>query len=842
MVSNDANGIRLRKNIVPLNYHLLIKPDMSKDVFYGTAEIEIVSQRSANTIELNALELEIESVKVLCGSKEQQPEFALNKRLQKLVIKLKKSVSGKVLIKIEYKGINNDKMYGFYRSTYTNNGKEYKLLTTQFEPTSARAMFPCFDEPSFKATFDVEVLIDKKLEAISNMPVKSEKIEGGLKRVTFERTPKMSTYLLYLGVGDFERTTSHLGKLKVSVVTVPGRKSMTAIPLEYGKRFIKFYEEYFGIKFPLPKMDFIAIPDFAAGAMENWGAITFREIDLLADKDTSLANRQNIAITVSHELAHQWFGDLVTMAWWDDLWLNESFATFMSYKASNAEYPEFKLDIQYFQDVINSGLVADELVNTHPINVKVENPDQINGIFDNISYEKGGSILYMLENYVGAKAFRNGLHAYLKKHAYSNAVKSDLWNAIQAASGNRKIAGMMADWITKPGHPIVEVRMDGDDAMVRQRRFTINSEMSDTWRIPINYASEKGKGSYMLEESTGSIRNVGRWVKVNYGQAGLYRVDYGDSLLNELGRLVECGELGELDAFGLENDLFVLARSGRIKLSRYLSFIDTYYKNFPGKSSEHYLSLSSISSHLGWLFSMGYDYSISREIKEASEKFHVQLLGDVGFEKRQGEPATSTLLRSYTLSSLGMLSYRPVVDWAMMQFDKITKGHAVDSNVRSAVYATVAWNSGIGVMQKFIEMYKRERVPDEQIRLLSALARFRGAKAALKVLAFSKSKFVKLQDSFRLPVLLLGNPETKSAALEWCFANWQKLMRDYPSSANKLGRFVSSMSSFSDARTMRRIAAFFSKPRNNREDIKREVKKTIERLNANIRFVKMNSE
>ncbi|MEM0144021.1 MAG: M1 family metallopeptidase, partial [Candidatus Parvarchaeum sp.] len=364
----DAGANRLSGAVKPISYKLFFDTDFKNFVYDGMEEIEIMISKPSSSIKINSNRIKFKDVKIVSNGIQQDCKIKTYKKNKTATLSFDKAVSGKATLLIAFSGTNNEDMYGFYKSEYTGQkGTKEFILASQFEAADARAAFPCFDEPEFKATFDVTMEIPKDMRAISNMPIESEKIKNDRKTVKFLRTPKMSSYLLFLGVGKFDSVSTSLGKLKISVLATPGKKQLCYLALGYAKKFVAFYENYFGIKYPLPKLDLIAIPDFAAGAMENWGAITFRETAMLGtEKGSAVSYKQQIAETVAHELAHQWFGDLVTMEWWNDLWLNESFATYMSFKAMEAVFPEWQMDVQYFDEVIATAFSADSLINTHP--------------------------------------------------------------------------------------------------------------------------------------------------------------------------------------------------------------------------------------------------------------------------------------------------------------------------------------------------------------------------------------------------------------------------------------------------------------------------------------------
>ena len=474
--------------IIPVNYELQFEPLFHNFTFNAMEIITISLSKATDLIILDAAELKIKKCHVEQGTKIITANASLNEKNERLTIKLSKKIKGKAKLCIRFTGVLNDRLLGFYKSQYKDNkGKTKYLATTQFEAADARRAFPCWDEPAVKATFDVSLLVDRHHDAISNMPVISKKNVDSKILYKFGRTPIMSTYLLYLGVGEFEYLHGRLRNIKIRIVTTKGNKNKGKLSLDFTKKFLSEYEKYFGIKYPLPKLDMIAIPDFAAGAMENWGAITFREAILLYDpKTSSTRTKQYIAEVISHEIAHQWFGNLVTMKWWNDLWLNESFATFMATKIVDKFYPEWDLWDQFLDDAMLQAMSLDSLRNSHPINVDVKHPAQIREIFDVISYDKGGNVLRMLENYVGIENFRKGLKHYLTSHKFSNAEGQDLWNSIGKIS-HKPVSSMMKTWIDQVGYPVVDVKRENSKISLTQRRFLSDGSKlaKGKWAIPI---------------------------------------------------------------------------------------------------------------------------------------------------------------------------------------------------------------------------------------------------------------------------------------------------------------------------------------------------------------------
>jgi len=826
----------LGANILPSHYDLLFEPDFKTFTFKGTAYIVVSIKEPTRIIKLHAKELIIKSAGIRQTDLHLPAKTNYNVKKEELTLTFPQAVYGTAQIHLQFTGTHNEGMYGFYRSSYQHKGKTKYLLTSQFEPANARAAFPCFDEPAFKATFDVSLIVDRRLSALSNMPIKKEsKLSSQRKQVSFYTSPRMSTYLLYLGLGNFKSIQTEHRNVLIRVCTVPEKINLGHLALDYTQRFLAFFETYFRINYPLPKLDIIAIPDFAAGAMENWGAITFREIALLGNEKTSVAVKQNIAITVAHELAHQWFGNLVTMQWWDDLWLNESFATFMSYKAVNAVFPEWDLPLQYFEDTIADALSADEIEATHPINVHVDTPGEIDEIFDNISYDKGGSVLHMLEDAVGENAFRSGLTAYLRKHAYHNATKLDLWKAIQAAKKEKFVSTMVHGWITQSGYPLVNVQKKRKNYHLSQQRFSLlGKKHAEKWIIPIRYGTDDHRaGTVILRRRKAILRSSANWLKINFCQPGFYRVKYDPALLTQLGTALVQSKLSSLDGAGIENDLFSLMFSGHYPLVDYLEFIERYCL-----AAEYPLN-SSISGHLGWLLRLTKESSSELIVKEASLLFHLEQLKKVGWERQRNEKNTATLLRSMVISNLGLAGHQPTLDRGKQLFRQIRRGKAVDPNLKSTIYVLAARQGDEQMFSYFAQRYKKETLPEESRRLLRALGMFPSPALVHRALAYSLST-VRLQDSFIIPFVISLNPGMDELLWSWTKKHWPQFMKKFASGTHMLASFVKTMSSSSEKALGDDIARFFAQKKNQRDDVRLVVQQVLEHIEINQRFVGRN--
>ncbi len=842
---------RLDENITPLNYNLIFKPDFKTFTFLGDEQISINLSDKTDKIRLNSKEIEITKALLIKDNKEFKVTYKVDKLDETVTFKLPKKMIGLVKLILNFKGKNNDQMYGFYKSSYIEKGKEKYLLSSQFEPSDARAAFPCFDEPNFKATFDISFIINQSLEAVSNMPIKSSiKRSKGMKLVTFKTTPLMSTYLVYLGVGDFESVSGKVGNLPLRVLTIPGKKVYAKLALEYTKKFLSFYFKYFNIDYPLPKMDLIAVPDFSAGAMENWGAITFRDTAIFATNKSSSITKERVSITIAHELAHQWFGDLVTMKWWDDLWLNESFATFMSYKAVDATLPDIGVKYQFYENEIKDALFYDQLKNTHPISVKVESPAKINSIFDVISYEKGSSVLSMIEDYLGAETFRQGLIEYINSHIYSNTTKEDLWYSLDKAAKDRHInsdvKGMIKNWITKGGYPLVMVSKNKNLVKLEQKRFLLDNDKSTNikWDIPIRYnlIGDKSIKYKMLKDRVDKIEDVkGKPFKLNYQQKGIYRVMYDKPSLEAICEEIKSGKLNGIDEWGIVNDLYNFVRSGNITLDYYFELIKKYLYNVS------YPANNLLLDSLNVINTLAYKDKGNKKIEEIMlwylEKQYKKYNWD--FVPKND---TDDIFRLNVLYNLGLLGYKPIVKKARDLFKNIK---SVSPTLTSAVYSIIALNGGETEFKQLMELYKKEMVQEESLKLLISLGLFKNEKIDKEALDFSFSKNVKLQNSYVIPSIMsgniasntvkhfIGNPYGKKVVWEWIKDNWSKIEKVYSPNSSFRTSLFKNLELVSDPVILKDVEDFFrvNKPS---EVIALQVAKSMELMRININFIKRN--
>ena len=758
-----------------------------------------------------------------------------NEKKEELEIKLSEKVKGEITIDLKFQGILNDRLLGFYRSQYTQNGKTKYLATTQFEAADARRAFPCWDEPEAKATFDISIIADNKFTAISNMPIKSKKKIKSKTVYNFSKTPVVSTYLIYLGVGEFEYLTGKVGKIQIRVITTKGNKSKGRFSLDLGKKLLVSYEKYFGIKYPLPKLDLIAVPDFAAGAMENWGAITFRETILLYDpKTSSTRTKQFIAEVISHEIAHMWFGNLVTMKWWNDLWLNESFATFMATKFVDKFYPEWNLWDQFIEDAMNDAMGLDALKTTHPIDVKVNSPAEIREIFDVISYDKGGCVLRMLENYVGETNFRAGLKKYLSSFKYANAQGQDLWDAIGKAS-KMPVSDMVNSWLKQPGFPQVEITQNNNSLLLKQSRFLMESTpktQKGLWNIPITYGLGKEAKTILLTKKSTTVKSPsGPGFVANLGRTGFYRVKYDDGILLDLKMLVDQKQIPHVDRWAIQNDLFALCVAGKEDIRNYLDFSDAYF------DEDSYLPQTNVANNLNFLSLLTFFEDFSDEIHEYTINYFRKILSNLGWEKQKSDRHTDAFLRGFSIFALGKLGDESILEKANLKFKAFLKNPStLHPDIREPVFSLVAWTGNSKTHSQFVTLYKNAKTMEEKLRFLGALCYFRDEKLLLKTLQFSQTSEVRSQN-MQLPIMrIAANPYGKKILWPWLKKNWVKMGKKVGYGNPLFNRIVASIALIADDSMESEIKAFFKK--NSTPGTERTQSQTLERIRIHSKFLR----
>jgi len=677
--------------------------------------------------------------------------------------------SGKVLeiqtgkfsgpLEIEFSSKVSDNFTGLYKASY---GDGY-ILTTHLEAVQARKVLPCMDHPAFKAVFKVRVRTDLNLSVISNMPIESETKEGDKKTVAFKKTPKMSTYLLYLGIGKFVQEKGRHGgtELYAAYADRPTGKINTEFSFDATRKVLDYYESYFGIPFQLPKLHNVAVPEFAYGAMENWGAITYREILLHVDKDTSVRARKSVAHVIAHEIAHMWFGDLVTMKWWDDLWLNESFATFMDFKSTDRAYPDWKVWQDFVRTSTSGAMGRDALTKTHPIMAKVHDPEEIEELFDEISYGKGASILRMIEAYIGSENFKKGVSAYLQKFRYSNASGHVLWSSLQEASGT-DVSRIMEGWISQEGFPVVKASLADGKLTLEQERFLLTGGTSkQTWPIPVTMNVDGKTQSLLLDKKKAEVNlpTTPRSLKLNVDQTGFYVVQYnGKELLD----LVWKSGLSPLDRWGLISDAKAFLLSGRTSFKEYLKLVEKC------QNEEEYLPAVEVSDQLSFLYQIA-----PSKLIETSRKFHSAGLRI--FESKKDD--NSTTLKGIIAARLTLLDDA----YAKKAGSKLNDLANVEPDMKRSVVMGYARSSND--YDGLIGKYTKSTTDEERLRYLEGLASFKNPELVAKTLDFALSGKVKRQDIRNVILYATANPDAKTAIWQWFKNNMAKLEAMYSGTA-----------------------------------------------------------
>ena len=534
-MSTEAD-FRLPRTVIPRHYRVELEPDLEAFTFEGSEVVDVDVREPTDRVVLNALELDIHSAEMVhpASGRRLPASVSYDVGRERAILELAEPAEmGSWQLRTAFRGILNDELVGFYRTKYTDaTGTEKVIATSQFESTHARRALPCWDEPDLKATFGITLVAPEHLTAISNQPERSRvSREEGRVAVTFEDTMVMSTYLLAFVVGELEATEPvAVDGIPVRIVHVPGKGHLTTFATEAAVHGLQYLADYYGIPYPGDKLDMIAVPDFAWGAMENLGAIIYRESDLLVDPGSATqAEIERVAGVVNHELAHMWFGDLVTMRWWDGVWLNEAFATFMEVKCTDHFRPEWHSWL-YFGGDRNAAMEIDALSTTRPVEFPVAAPHEADAMFDLLTYEKGSSVLRMLEQYLGENVFREGIRAYLRKHAYANTVTDDLWDALEAASGE-PVGTIMHQWIYQGGLPDIHVTRAGGRYLLQQYQFRYLGDADGRWKVPLLYRSG-GEDRRLLLDEVAEVADGGPIV-VNAGGHGFYRVRYNHELLEE---------------------------------------------------------------------------------------------------------------------------------------------------------------------------------------------------------------------------------------------------------------------------------------------------------------------
>lgn len=805
---------KLYETIKPINYTLDLTPDISTFIFTGKETVTFTIDAANKELVWHGDKLKVESA-TLDG---QSATVAYDKEEQTITFTFKNEIeAGEHTLEIDFEGEINDSLHGWYRSQYKDGDETKWLAVTQLEATAAREAFVCIDEPAAKATFNVTLNVDPGHTAISNGEIVKSDTTDGVKTVKFAQTPIMSTYLLAFLVGEFEcvETTNDEGVV-VRVYTTVGKKEQGQFALDVAAKTLSFYKDYFGIEYPLKKLDMIAVPDFAAGAMENWGAVTYRETAILVDeKNSSLATKQWTAMVVAHELAHQWFGNLVTMGWWTDLWLNEGFASWVEYLAVDHLFPEWNMWTQFVTDDYNHARDLDALDNTHPIVVEVHHPREIDTIFDAISYQKGASVIRMLHAYLGEADFKKGLHDYLVKYSYSNAATADLWAALEVASG-KPVSKIMDAWTSQPGHPVVNFEFGDNKTTITQSRYFADTRAKDegaVWPIPLDIEN----GPLMVDANLVLRLTPENDFKPNQGQTGFYVVGYTEEWLKNLAPKLSSKDFPVVDKFGVLSDTFDLIKAGKLTSVAGLGLVANLQTE------------TDMAVWDGMLDGLGSIMGISDdEAMDQLEKFGSWLakprFDQLGWEPKKGESHFDALLRPRLIGLVGRDD-----EATLAKARTLFEDGDIHADLRGAVYSLVARNGDEALYEKFYSMYKQTEDQEEQGRITRAMAQFKQPELATRTLKFGLSDEVRAADSIRPVLGVVMNRYTNEIGWKFIQDNWDTIVKRYGQGGHLLTYFVDVIGgTFCTTDKAAEVKEFFdSHPYTG---IERNVKQVIERI------------
>jgi aminopeptidase N len=720
----DRTAGRLPKTVVPQAYQIDIVPDLQKLTLAGHETVRVDVRQPGDTITLNQIGLKLNRVVLDDGN---TASVTNDDKLQQATLHFAKPIAaGTHTLTIDYTGTIPNTPAGIYYDDYkTPAGAQQRMLVTQFEVADARRMFPGWDEPAFKATFQLSAVVPQNLTAISNMPATATTPAGnGLKKVQFAASPRMSTYLLALIAGDMAAVRGRAGNADLAVWAPTGEEKQGDYALSVESHVLPYYNDYFGVAFPLPKLDLIAIPgNFEAGAMENWGAITFVDNGLLFDDKTSdAATRERIYLYVAHEMAHQWSGDLVTMGWWDNIWLNEGFATWMEDKATDKFNPTWQIWPRQ-HEAREQAMGPDAHPTTHAIQQVIADESQANSAFDSISYQKGEQIIRMIEDWIGPDTFRTGMRAYMKAHQYNNATSADLWAALGAAA-HRDVAGVAAGFTEQPGIPLVKVTrtcQGGHGTLtLTEDRFTVNdpNPKAQTWTIPVTLGGPGVKTQKVLltgAPATLKLPNCTAPMKANLGEEGYFRTQYDDASLTPL--VANFAKFSAADRANLLGDQFAMFQAGRAPLSAYLDLL-------PALKAETNIAVwQDTLSHLSRLDLLARGSEARGQLHAYARALMAPEFARIGWDAKPGESFLDTLLRPDLIAALGQADDPAVTAEAKRRFAAfIANPDSLAPNLRDPVATIVGHHADAATYAQLRKLGEHATSTEEKLRYFSAMA------------------------------------------------------------------------------------------------------------------------
>ncbi|MFU2205626.1 M1 family metallopeptidase [Streptococcus pluranimalium] len=762
----------LIETFIPENYNLFLDINRQEKQFSGN--VAITGEALDNQIALHQKDLHIESVKL------DNEALTFEVDHDNECVRIDSPDTGMMTLVIEFSGQITDNMTGIYPSYYTENGVKKEVISTQFESHFAREAFPCVDEPEAKATFDLSLKFDQAEDeiALSNMPESNPELRQETGVWSFETTPRMSSYLLAFGFGDLQgKTQTSKNGTEVGIFSTKAHplKSLD-FALDIAVRVIDFYEDYFGVAYPIPLSYHLALPDFSAGAMENWGLVTYREIYLLVDDNSTVSSRQQVALVIAHELAHQWFGNLVTMKWWDDLWLNESFANMMEYVAIDAIEPSWNIFEDFQTGGVPHALKRDATDGVQSVHVEVKHPDEINTLFDAaIVYAKGSRLMHMLRRWLGDAAFAAGLNAYFKKYQYQNTVGYDLWRALSDASG-KDVSGFMNSWLEQPGYPVVTVSVDDDNLVISQEQFFIGEgeEVGRLWQVPLN-SNWEGLPDTLIEErlvipnySQLAVQNEGA-LRLNTENTAHYISNYKGELFNAL-----INDLESLDATSqlqVVEERRLLAEGGKISYAELVPLIERL------SQADSYMVISAISSVLN-----GLDKFIDENSEEEAAKHDLirRIFHDkferLGFLPSPGESDEDEMVRQLVLAQLIEAHDLDVTAEASQLFEQYRDDlEKIPASIRAVLLINEFKSSETAeLLNEYIDYYVKTNDGTFKRQLSQAIAHTKDAQNLSTILGYFKDKdIIKPQDLSAWYGALLSHRFSQDTVWQWSKVNWE---------------------------------------------------------------------
>lgn len=831
-----ASSFRLPRNIVPDHYDIRLDLDLETFTFSGEVGIDLTVTEASSAIVLNTADIDIKEALLTSDTgRVAISGISYDEKYERATLSLENEISpGSHRLVIDYTGEINDQLQGLYRSTFKDaNGVEHPIATSQCQSTDARRIFPCWDEPDFKATFRTTMIVAEGLEAYSNSRELERVARDGKVEFRFAETMKMSTYLLAFISGPFEATEPVVVRgTPIRVIVPKGNLHLSEVALENAVFCFEYLSDYYGIPYPGDKLDHIAIPDFAAGAMENVGLITYRDAYLVIDKTkASQAELQNSLDVIGHEVAHQWFGNLVTMAWWEGAWLNEAFASFMEMKATAAMRPEWKRWLTFANLEVPWAMGTDQLASTRPIEFEVNAPEEVDQMFDAITYGKGSAVLHMTDEFIGVENFRTGVGNYLRKHAYANTITGDLWEGLDSAS-EWPVSEIMNTWVYQRGFPQVEVKAVDGGVRLAQRRYLVIPDETDTtiWKVPVQLRGSAAGNPFnhkvLLDEDEMVVPVEGaiEWVVGNGGGHGFYRTSYSDDLF--AGLLANIDHLDDIERYTLVSDTLAFVRSGQVDASSFLDLIS----GFTGEQEQAIWSV--ITGGLGTIE----HHALDESVRPAFQAFVRSLVGPtltrLGWEPTSADSDLDRKLRGDLIATMGVLGEDPdAIARSRAIVDELIAGGSPDPEVATAALAVYARFADADGYHRLWSTYLKASTPLDQVRYLRSVAGVPVEDLVVSTMDKIVEGEIRNQDGFWVFARLLmgkGGP----AAWNNASSRWDAVLGVMPGMTRL--RVVEGISALSQPEVAANVKAFLSE--HPIPEAARAVEQNLEKLEANVRL------